>query len=181
VALHNSMGNPWTADYLKVTGELDVDLRSNIAAEARAKIVYERLINFTDDQGTIDALQFLMSREITHMKAFTAALESMGKPMFSIGRIPPTAGLVDQYFNDSTGIGDRGEPDVLGPWNSGGDWELVNAPAFQELESELAGTRASSSGSSESDGDGKSSNGKSKSKTSSKSSATPASLKKNKS
>ena len=30
------MGTAWTADYLKVTGELDVDLRSNIAAEARA-------------------------------------------------------------------------------------------------------------------------------------------------
>jgi len=44
VNLFNSMGNAWTADYLKVTGELDVDLRSNIAAEARAKIVYERLI-----------------------------------------------------------------------------------------------------------------------------------------
>jgi len=49
VALFNSMGNAWTADYLKITGELDVDLRSNIAAEARAKIVYERLINFTDE------------------------------------------------------------------------------------------------------------------------------------
>ena len=71
--LCNSMGNPWTADYLKITGELDVDLRSNIAAEARAKIVYERLINFCDDPGTKDALQFLMTREITHMKAFMAA------------------------------------------------------------------------------------------------------------
>jgi Mn-containing catalase len=49
VNLFNSQGNPWTADYLKITGELDVDLRSNIAAEARAKIVYERLINFCDD------------------------------------------------------------------------------------------------------------------------------------
>src|ERR1700684_4344477 len=39
----------------------------NIAAEARAKIVYERLINFCDDAGTKDALQFLMTREITHM------------------------------------------------------------------------------------------------------------------
>jgi Mn-containing catalase len=66
----------------EITGELDVDLRSNIAAEARAKIVYERLINFTDDPGTIDTLQFLMTREITHMKAFSAALESMGKPAF---------------------------------------------------------------------------------------------------
>src|SRR3954454_2010560 len=77
VTLCNSMGSAWTADYLKITGELDVDLRSNIAAEARAKIVYERLINFTTDAGTQDALQFLMTREITHMKAFTAALESM--------------------------------------------------------------------------------------------------------
>src|ERR1700674_3397814 len=114
VSLHNSMGNAWTADYLKITGELDVDLRSNIAAEGRAKIVYERLINFTDDPGTIDALQFLMTREITHMKAFTAALDSMGKPAFSIGRIPPTPGLVDQYFNDSTGDGDRGQTDARG-------------------------------------------------------------------
>lgn len=145
VNLFNSMGNAWTADYLKITGELDVDLRSNIAAEARAKIVYERLIDFTDDPGTIDTLQFLMSREITHMKAFTAALESMGKPAFSIGKIPPTPGLVNQYFNDSTGVGDNGEPDSLGPWNSGGEWELVNAPAFSGVESEQTGTRVPSS------------------------------------
>src|SRR5437868_12071018 len=107
--LINSQGNAWTADYLKITGELDVDLRSNIAAEARAKIVYERLINFTDDAGTKDALQFLMTREITHMKAFTFALESLNKPRFMIGKIPPTPGLVDQFFNDSTGVGEDGE------------------------------------------------------------------------
>ena len=133
VNLFNSQGNPWTADYLKITGELDVDLRSNIAAEARAKIVYERLINFTDDAGTKDALQFLMTREITHMKAFTAALESMGKPRFMIGRIPPTPGLVDQFFNDSTGQGDHGEIDARGPWNEGDQWEFVEAPAFHEV------------------------------------------------
>ena len=131
VSLHNSMGNAWTADYLKITGELDVDLRSNIAAEARAKIVYERLINFTDDAGTKDALQFLMTREITHMKAFTAALESLGKPRFSIGQIPPTPILVDQFFNDSTGAGEDGEFDARGPWNEGEPWKFVEAPAFQ--------------------------------------------------
>jgi Mn-containing catalase len=141
VALQNSMGDAWTADYLKITGELDVDLRSNIAAEARAKIVYERLINFCDDAGTIDALQFLMTREITHMKAFTAALESLGKDPFSIGSIPPTPELVNQYFDDSTGMGDRGEPNARGPWNEGGDWEVVEAPAFKEFESQEKGTR----------------------------------------
>lgn len=144
VNLYNSMGDAWTADYLKITGELDVDLRSNIAAEARAKIVYERLIDFCEDPGSIDALQFLMTREITHMKAFTLALESLGKPIFSIGRIPPTPELVNQYFNDSTGVGDYGETDVRGPWNQGDGWEYVNAPAFQELESAQAGTRTPS-------------------------------------
>jgi Mn-containing catalase len=134
VNLFNSQGNPWTADYLKITGELDVDLRSNIAAEARAKIVYERLINFCDDSGTKDALQFLMTREISHMKAFAAALESMKKPAFSIGKIAPTPGLVNQFFNDSTGTGDEGEIDTRGPWNEGGDWEFVSSPALQDAQ-----------------------------------------------
>ena len=133
VNLFNSMGNAWTADYLKVTGELDVDLRSDIAAEARAKIVYERLINFCRDAGSKDALQFLMTREITHMRAFALALESMGRPPFSIGKIAPTPKLVDQYFNDSTGEGDHGEVDSRGPWNEGKPWEYVEAPAFQDL------------------------------------------------
>jgi Mn-containing catalase len=132
VSLFNSVGDAWTADYLKITGELDVDLRSNIAAEARAKIVYERLINLCDDPGSKDALQFLMTREITHMKAFTAALESMGKDPFSIGEIPPTPVLVDQYFNDSTGVGDEGESDARGPWNEGGTWEIVEAPELEQ-------------------------------------------------
>src|SRR4029450_7057356 len=79
VSLCNSMGNAWTADYLKITGELDGDLRSNIAAEARAKIVYEPLNNLCDDRGTKEAVQFLMTREITHLRAFMQALDSLGK------------------------------------------------------------------------------------------------------
>lgn len=138
VNLYNSQGNPWTADYLKVTGELDVDLRSNIAAEARAKIVYERLINFCDDPGTKDALQFLMTREITHMKAFMLALESMGKHPLTVGQIAPTAGVVDQYFNDSTGEGEHGAVDTRGPWNEGNGWEFVESPAFQKLRDGMA-------------------------------------------
>jgi Mn-containing catalase len=131
VALFDSMGNPWTATYLKITGELDVDLRSNIAAEARAKIVYERLIDHTQDPGTIDTLQFLMTREITHMKAFTAALESLEKKPFSIGRLQPTPGIVDQYFNASTGDGSEGDSDMRGRWTS--------SFGLQPVESELAG------------------------------------------
>jgi Mn-containing catalase len=140
-SLYNAVGSPWTADYLKISGQPEVDLRSNIAAEARAKITYERLINFCDDPDTKDALQFLMTREITHMNAFMLALENLGKEPLEVGAIPPTPKLVDQYFNDSTGEGDHGEKDLLGPWNDGGDWDRVDAPAFQALRDIKAGTR----------------------------------------
>ena len=153
VNLYNSMGNAWTADYLKITGELDVDLRSNIAAEARAKIVYERLIGFCNDVGTKDALQFLMTREITHMKAFAAALDSLEKPRFAVGKISPSKPLVDQYFNDSTGQGSRGEIDARGPWNEGDSWQVVEAPAFKEARGMNGATKIESEASAASDPD----------------------------
>lgn len=124
------MGDAWTADYLKITGDLAVDLHSNIAAEARAKIVYERLINFTDDPGTKETLQFLMTREITHMRAFAAALETMGKPKFAIGTIAPTAVLVDQFFNDSTGEGDEGEDGMADPIIQAAKLKKIDSPLF---------------------------------------------------
>lgn len=134
VNLYNSVGSPWTADYLKVTGELDVDLRSNIAAEARAKIVYDRLLQFTDDAGSKDALQFLMTREITHMKAFMLALSSMNKDPLSIGEIPPTPGIVDEYFNTSTGQGERGERDFTDePWTSSNGLHIAPNEILREI------------------------------------------------
>jgi Mn-containing catalase len=127
--LYNSVGNPWTADYLKISGELDVDLRNNIAAEARAKITYERLMHLTDDPGSKEALQFLMTREITHMKAFTAALDSLGTGRFSIGKLPPTPVVVDEYYNDSTGDGPVGT-DGLGKWISQDGLRVAETPEF---------------------------------------------------
>jgi Mn-containing catalase len=74
------------------------------------------------------------------MKAFAAALESMQKPPFTVGRIAPTVGLVNQFFNDSTGQGDHGEIDARGPWNEGDSWKFVEAPAFQDIRDTLGET-----------------------------------------
>jgi Mn-containing catalase len=139
ISIYNSVGNPWTADYLKITGEPDIDLRNDIAAEARAKITYERLINFCDDPDSKDALQFLMTREITHMKAFMLALDSLGKPPLQVGAIPPTQGLVDQYFNDSTGEGEHGAVDMQGPWNDDKAFQRVDNPAFNPQQMKVDG------------------------------------------
>ncbi len=66
------------------------------------------------------------------MKAFAAALASMGKDPFTVGQIPPTPGIVDQFFNDSTNDRDAGN-DMRGPWNLGAARQFVEAPAFREL------------------------------------------------
>ncbi|MDR6676408.1 manganese catalase family protein [Pseudomonas oryzihabitans] len=122
-ALVNSAGVPWTAAYIDTIGEPTIDLRSNIAAEARAKIVYERLINVTDDPGIQDTLSFLMTREIAHQKSFENALHSI-QPNFPQGKIPPRPEFASVYYNMS-----QGEGDLRGPWNQGQDWEYVEQPA----------------------------------------------------
>ena len=68
--LTNSAGVPWTAAYVDSITEPTADLRSNIAAEARAQVVYERLIALTDDPGVKEALGFLMTRDVAHQKSF---------------------------------------------------------------------------------------------------------------
>src|SRR5690606_41558214 len=55
-ALVDSGGQLWKAGYSDSIGEPTADLRSNIAAEARAKIIYERLIIDTGDPGVRGAL-----------------------------------------------------------------------------------------------------------------------------
>ena len=138
VGLVNSMGVSWTADYLKISGQPEVDMRNNIAAEARAKITYERLLNFCDDPGSKDALMFLMTREIAHMKSFMLALDSVGKDPLEIGQIPPDPKFVNKYFNDSTGTGPQGETDTRGPWNTDG-FEYEESPVLASLARTTAG------------------------------------------
>jgi len=116
----NSSGVPWSAAYVDSIGEPTADLRSNIAAEARAKIVYERLINVTDDPGIKDALRFLMTREVAHQKSFEKALYSI-RPNFPPGKLPGDPAFTDLYMDMS-----QGEGDTIGSWNSGELWETVS-------------------------------------------------------
>jgi Mn-containing catalase len=74
-----------------------------------------------------------MTRGIAHRKVFMMALDSLGEDSLSVGRIPPASGLVDRFFNDSTGEEDHGEAAARGPWNEGNGWQFVESPAFREL------------------------------------------------
>ena len=121
-ALINSGGQLWTAGYIDSIGEPTADLRSNIAAEARAKIVYERLINVTADPGVKDALTFLMTREMAHQKSFEKALYAI-EPNFPPGKLPGMPEFQEMYVNTS-----QGEGDMRGPWNSDENFDYVSDP-----------------------------------------------------
>ncbi|MGA4367823.1 manganese catalase family protein [Pantoea ananatis] len=119
--LTNSAGVPWTAAYIDTIGEPTADLRSNIAAEARAKIIYERLINVTDDPGVKDALAFLMTREAAHQLSFEKALQSI-RNNYPPGKLPPVKEYTNKYYSMSEG----GE--VRGSWNSDKHFDYVENP-----------------------------------------------------
>lgn len=108
----DSVGTPWSGSYVNANGDLTVDLRSNIAAESRAKIVYEYLMQFTDDPLVKDTLRFLMTREVAHFQMFEAALSSI-KPNFPPGVLQSDPRFSNTYFNMSKG------EEARGPWNKG--------------------------------------------------------------
>ncbi|HLG73383.1 MAG TPA: manganese catalase family protein [Chloroflexota bacterium] len=131
--LTDSMGNPWTAAYIDTIGEPTADLRSDIAAEARAKLVYERLIMLNDDAGCKDTLGFLMTREIAHQKMFEAALDAI-KPNFPPGKLPEKDNLGHTYYKDSHDGKKVSEKAAAGyqlAEQNSGDWsfQLVEDPA----------------------------------------------------
>lgn len=125
--LTNSVGVPWTAAYLNANGDLTVDLRSNMASESRAKIVYEYLMKFTDDPYVKETLKFLMTREIAHYQMFEAALATIG-PNFPMGSAQGDPRYTNTYFNLSNGA------NVRGPWNEGNStglnepWQYISDP-----------------------------------------------------
>ncbi|MBC7387943.1 MAG: manganese catalase family protein [Opitutaceae bacterium] len=126
-ALTNSQGIPWCASYTNSNGDLTVDLRTNLASESRAKLVYEHLLKFTDDQYVKETLRFLMSREVAHFEMFQAALDTI-QPNYPPGVLQSDPRFTTQYFNLSGG------ETVRGPWNEGNmpitgkSWDFIENP-----------------------------------------------------
>lgn len=76
-ALTNASGYLWTAAYVNVTGDLAADLLSNIAAEQRAKVVYEYLHRQIADKYVRETIDFLLNREEAHNTLFRQAFNQI--------------------------------------------------------------------------------------------------------
>ncbi len=75
-------------------------------------MVYEYLLQFTDDPFVKETLRFLMTREVAHYQMFEAALSTI-KPNFPMGVLQIDPRYSNLYFNLSSGNA------IRGPWNEG--------------------------------------------------------------
>lgn len=72
-------GVPFTVSYFAATGDPLADLYEDMAAEQKARAVYENLINLTNDPDIIGPLLFLRQREIIHFTRFKELFEEYKK------------------------------------------------------------------------------------------------------
>jgi Mn-containing catalase len=134
-AVTDSNGIPWSGAYVNANGDPTVDMRSNMAAESRAKIVYEYLMKYTDDPYVKETLTFLMTREVAHYQMFEAALNTI-QPNFPPGILQSDPRHSNTYYNMSDG------ETVRGPWNEGvssqlqEQWQYINNPVEKVRETE---------------------------------------------
>ena len=66
----DSNGVPFTVAYFATTGDPIADLYEDMAAEQKARAVYENLIDMTNDPDVINPLIWLRQREIVHFNMF---------------------------------------------------------------------------------------------------------------
>lgn len=75
----DSNGVPFTAAYFATTGDAIADLEEDLAAEQKARAVYENLIDLATDQDIIGPLLWLRQREIIHFNRFKELLDEYKK------------------------------------------------------------------------------------------------------
>lgn len=66
----DSNGVPFSVTYFAVTGDVLADISEDMAAEQKARAIYENLIEMTDDEDLIGPLLWLRQREVVHFNRF---------------------------------------------------------------------------------------------------------------
>ncbi len=68
-------GVPFTVTYFATTGDPLADISEDMAAEQKARAVYENLIDLTNDPDVIGPLLWLRQREVVHFNRFKELFE----------------------------------------------------------------------------------------------------------
>lgn len=70
----SASGMPYTAASMQVKGDTIADLTEDMAAEQKARTVYDNILRFADDPDVRDPIKFLRAREVVHFQRFGEGL-----------------------------------------------------------------------------------------------------------
>ena len=70
-------GFPWSASSMQVKGDPIADLTEDLAAEQKARVIYDNILRLSDDPDVNDAIKFLRQREIVHFQRFGESLQQL--------------------------------------------------------------------------------------------------------
>ena len=70
-------GVPWDALTINVTGDVIADLTEDMAAEQKARAVYDNILRLSDDPDVNNVIRFLRQREVVHYQRFGEALNTV--------------------------------------------------------------------------------------------------------
>lgn len=73
----DSSGMPFNAASIAVSGDPIADLTEDLAAEQKARAVYDNILRVSDDPDVNDVIKFLRQREIVHFQRFGEALDQL--------------------------------------------------------------------------------------------------------
>lgn len=73
----NSQGSPFNAASIAVTGDAITNLFEDLAAEQKARAVYDNILRLSDDPDVNEVIKFLRQREVVHFQRFGEALNKL--------------------------------------------------------------------------------------------------------
>lgn len=71
----DATGVPFNTMAIAVTADPIADLNEDLAAEQKARVVYDNILRVSDDPDVNDVIKFLREREIVHFQRFGEALD----------------------------------------------------------------------------------------------------------
>jgi spore coat protein JC len=67
-------GTPFTAAFLQSKGDPITDMTEDMAAEQKARVVYDNILRLADDPDVREPIKFLRAREVVHFQRFGEGL-----------------------------------------------------------------------------------------------------------
>ena len=73
----SAQGSPFNAASIASTGDPITNLFEDLAAEQKARAVYDNILRLSDDPDVNEVIKFLRQREVVHFQRFGEALDKM--------------------------------------------------------------------------------------------------------